>query len=270
MANIANRRTKNSAPSIIAKELAEKYRSQLLWDTSAQLWYRYIKPGIWIPENSDNVRVVVRTELDNCSDLPDGYGDRYLTSVINLLKTHLPIKDWDEKPGLLPFKNGVLNLETYELSPHCPGYHFRWCLPFEYNPQATCEPITEWLRETVQEAEDIKQVLLAYLNAIVKGRVDLQRYLEIIGPGSTGKSTFIWLATALVGEENTVSTDLNQLENNRFETANLYGKRLIIITDSDNYGQEVSVLKALTGQDKLRYERKGVQKVLAFTLRLWC
>jgi len=46
----------------------------------------------------------------------------------------------------------------------------------------------------------------------------------------------------------------------RFETAALHGKRLLIVTDSERYGGEVSTLKAITGQDPIRCERKNVQQ----------
>jgi putative DNA primase/helicase len=67
------------------------------------------------------------------------------------------------------------------------------------------------------------QLLRAYLKAIVTGRTDLQRYLECLGPGGTGKSTYTRLAIALVGLENTCITELKLLEGNRFETSGIYG-----------------------------------------------
>jgi putative DNA primase/helicase len=70
---------------------------------------------------------------------------------------------------------------------------------------------------------------------------------------------------ALVGAENTAVTTLEQLEKNRFETAGIFGKRLLLITDSERYGGEVSVLKAITGGDAVRYERKNTQQCKPFT-----
>jgi phage/plasmid-associated DNA primase len=56
-------------------------------------------------------------------------------------------------------------------------------------------------------------------------------------------------------------TTLEQLEKNRFETAAIYGKKLLLITDSDKYGGEVSTLKAITGGDPIRFEKKKVSSV---------
>jgi len=86
------------------------------------------------------------------------------------------------------------------------------------------------------------------------------RTMEAIGPGGTGKSTFMNLAQRLLGERNTYVTTLNQLEENRFEGAAIYRKRLLVITDSERYGGEVTQLKAITGQDPIRYEKKHKQQ----------
>ena len=97
------------------------------------------------------------------------------------------------------------------------------------------------------------------------GRCDWQRFLELIGPGGTGKSTLIRLAIALVGFENVHITTLKKLEIGNFETANIKDKRLILVTDAEQYAGGVTVLKALTGQDRLPYEVKFKQGTGGFT-----
>jgi putative DNA primase/helicase len=161
--------------------------------------------------------------------------------------------------GLIPLRNGVLNKKTKKLSPHTPGYRLTYCLPFSYDPTATCEPIVNWLRETVGHKEELVTFLLIYLNAIVNARADVQRYLELIGPGGTGKSTYMKLASYLIGERNVHTTKHQILEESRFETANLAGKLLTLITEADQYVGAVNVLKAITGQDSLHYEQKMKQ-----------
>lgn len=93
---------------------------------------------------------------------------------------------------------------------------------------------------------------------------NVQKFLEIVGPGGTGKSTLIRLLIMFVGESNHAATDLKNLEQNRFEAATLYGKRLAVISDSSRYGGEVSVLKAITGGDPVRHERKNQQQSGSF------
>lgn len=253
---------KTPKPVVIAAELAEKYRDRLCFDTESKRWHHYglKQQGVWQPMFDEEVELVVQAELDQRQDTAGNYGFSYVVNILRLLSARLLVKEWNEQPGLLPLQNGVLELSTRKLLPHSPGYRFRWCLPFDFNPLETCNPIEEWLLEVMNGDRSMVELLRAYLSAIVKGRTDLQRFLECVGPGGTGKSTLILLATALVGQQNTFSTELKHLENNRFEPAGIYGKRLVVVTDSERYGGSVAVFKALTGGDMLRYERKGIQQ----------
>ena len=165
---------------------------------------------------------------------------------------------------LIPFTNGVLNSETKELLPHSPTNYFTWCLPYDYNPLAKGEPIKKWLLEMMQGDESLVELIRAYLYGVVTGRSDWQKFLELIGPGGTGKSTLIRLAIAIVGVENVHVTTLKRLETSKFETANIKGKRLILITDAERYTGDITTLKALTGEDSLPFEKKGQQATGGF------
>ncbi|MEP0871147.1 phage/plasmid primase, P4 family [Trichocoleus desertorum AS-A10] len=249
-------------PSLIATELREKYNKQLAWNVNSQSWYSYSTShkGVWSIEPHELIQRMIQAELDSKPVTATRYGSSYVSSILNLLKAYLAIRTWDEQTELIPLLNGVLDVDKKQLLPHSPTYLFTWCLPYEYDPIATCEPIQAWLLEAMNGEQSIVELLRAYLNTIILSRVDLQRYLECIGPGGTGKSTYTRLAVALVGRRNTFTTELKQLEQNRFESAAIYGKRLVLITDSERYGGQVSKLKALTGQDLIRYERKNQQQ----------
>jgi putative DNA primase/helicase len=270
--NDENSQVKRKPPSAdkLARKIADKYHERLAWNIEVREWYSYglNQPGIWEKEPKEAVEQVVRVELD--VELPDGYSYRHLTDIINLLKSDLLVKKWNQVKGYIPLQNGVLNKKTQKLSPHSPKYRLTHCLPFAYDPEATCQPIVDWLKETVGHKEDLVQFLLVYLNAVVNQRADLQRYLELIGPGGTGKSTYMKLASALVGERNVHTTKHQILEESRFETANLAGKLLTLITEADQYVGAVNVLKAITGQDPLHYEQKMKQAGAGFIYEGMC
>jgi putative DNA primase/helicase len=265
----------NWAASDLSKWLAERYRPQLAWNTQFEEWYRYeaTSKGIWSREPKYYVWQLIIAELETLADLhqqnhPKGkrpsFSHSMVTGIENLLKAHLAVRVWDEEKGLLPFTNGVLDLATKNFFDHAPGYRLTWCLPYDYNPLVTCEPIQKWLQEMTNGDAVTIEFIRAHLNAILLGRTEIQTFLELLGPGGTGKGTLTRLATALVGDRNTVSTTLRNLEENRFDTSRLMGAKLVIITDADKYGGEVSVLKALTGGDKLRFEQKFKQPLDGF------
>ncbi|EHJ13637.1 phage/plasmid primase, P4 family, partial [Crocosphaera watsonii] len=169
----------------------------------------------------------------------------------------------NSQQGLIPFRNGVLDLDTRELLPHSPQNYFTWSLPYDYNPLAQCNPIKQWLLEMMEGDESLVNLIRAYLHGIVTGRADWQKFLTLCGPGGSGKSTLTKLAIALVGFENVHVTDLDILEKDKFETSNLKDKRLVIINEATSY-KGVKKLKALTGGDRLRFEQKYKQALASF------
>lgn len=243
-----------------------QYLTNLACDKITNDWLIF-EDNYWQIASESQIKREVMLCLDKMLPNKD-YTSHYIKDVTDLLRLEkLTSNDWDSNENLIPFKNGVLDLNNKTLMPHIATNYFTWCLPYDYDPTATCKPIIDFLLECVGHNEDQVQLIRAYANAIIKGRYKLQKFLSLIGFGGTGKGTLLRLITSLVGEKNTVSTELKQLEQNRFETARLYKKKLVLITDSDKYSGDVSVLKAATGQDKLRYETKGKQGNDGFTFK---
>ena len=251
-------------PSRIAEKLGEIYRDKLAWESEYQLWRHYGAKydGLWGVETEETVKGLIHAHLRS-QDLP-GFAAGYVSSITTILKSDLEVTGWDEKTGLIPLRDGVLDQVTQELKPHAPGYRFTWQLPYKWADRSVgCKPIEDFFLK-ITGNQDIANVLLAICSAVVTRRADLQRFVEFIGGGGTGKSTCMAILRALAGSDNTVSSQLSLLEKNQFETARFYGKILTLFPDSERWQGEVSLLKQLTGQDPIRYERKGVQQCKDF------
>jgi putative DNA primase/helicase len=197
--------------------------------------------------------------------MPNGFAYSFFNGVYRLAKISASVSIPPMDKHLVPFRNGILSLTDMKISPHDPSNYCTWTLPYNYDEKATCKPVITWAKEAMNGDDDKVELLRAYTKAVITGRVDFQRFLEIIGPGGTGKGTFQRLMMALVGYHNVAVTELKHLETNRFETATIFGKRLILITDSERWGGSVATLKAITGQDALRWEEKNVRKRITFT-----
>lgn len=216
--------------------------NKLCFDDVSGEWFAQNK-GLWRAVSKRKALAVIEPHLKQ--ELPKGFAISKLNGTETYLTVKLLLDDWTNDRNLLPLKNGVLDIKTRVLTPYKRTDRFNWQLPYAYDAEAKIQVIADWLLDATGNDEEQIKVIRAFAKIAIAGG-DLQKFLELIGRAGTGKSMLVRLLMASVGKENTVITDLKNLEG-RFETANLYGKRLAVINDSSRYGGDVSVLKALTG-----------------------
>lgn len=245
-------------PDIIGAQLAEQYRDCWVYCDELKSWlvYGLEAKGIWTIVSKQFLAHAIDNILEGKNIV--GYGtNAYIQNILGALERKLFIRKWLEKltTEYLPFKNGVLELATNQLHEHNPGFRFTWQLPRDYTVVETSwRNIDNWLNEATRGNSEHKQLLICFAAAVLRGRNDLQKFLHLIGGGGSGKSTFTTLLTALVGEENTATLNLSDLED-KHEIARIFGKRLIVLPDQDKAPKKMSNFKRLTGQDRLSGRR---------------
>jgi len=255
------KRKKNPPADVIARLIAEEYSGQLAFNNEISQWVRYgaDQPGMWSVETDEFMESIVSGILDTKGII--GYNSHsYITNIIKKLRCILIERKWAERSPkeLLPFRNGVVEVATGKLLPHSPDYRLTWQLPREHNPLATnWNTIDAYLDHLSGGNSALKDIYLCFCNAVLKGRADLQKFLHMIGIGGSGKGTFARLVTALIGEENILSTTLEDWCSNRFESASAYRKRLVVFWDEDKQVGNIGKFLSLTGGDWIRAEEKG-------------
>ncbi|GAB1541509.1 hypothetical protein NUACC21_41800 [Scytonema sp. NUACC21] len=264
IANTSQQQSGGFPPAdVLGKNIAEQYREQLIFNSKAHCWMQYEleNSGIWTKLSDDDIEKIVNQELEQRSI--SGYGSSsYISNIIHKMRLELMERNWGEKSPteLLPFQNCVLEIATGKTLQHSPDNRFTWCLPREFDNSSNEFPsIDTWLNEVTNNNQSIKEILLCYLAAILKGRADLQQFLHLVGSGGTGKSTFVKLAISLIGSNNVCSTTLNDFCGKTFGVANLHQKRLAVFPDQSKYTRDVQKFKSLTGQDELQAEKKYEQ-----------
>jgi putative DNA primase/helicase len=246
--------------SKLAKHIADALVDSLAYDEIGGNWYSQTY-GLWCVTSEKKALKIIGRVMD--AGIPQGYSIAKLNNIKSFLMIYLLLDEWSSNRHLLPMKNGVLDTKTMQLSEYSHKHRFNWQLPYAFNPDAKLDVIKRWLWDASgQDMESINIIRAFFKMALIGG--DVQKFLELIGSGGTGKSTLIRLLVAFIGEKNHAATDLKNLETNRFEAAALYGKRLVLISDSSRYGGEVSTLKALTGGDPVRFEKKNQQQSGSF------
>ncbi|MCK0506331.1 hypothetical protein [Aromatoleum anaerobium] len=124
-------------------------RGRVAWAREAAMWHVW-NGTCWTPQGDGAVahkRLHDAVEI-GCSDL--GFNPDYVMSIEKLLRMGdcLPLPEWDDGQQV-PFRNGVLNLHTRELTASNPQHGNTWALPYDYTPDATCPRISDWLREAM-------------------------------------------------------------------------------------------------------------------------
>jgi P4 family phage/plasmid primase-like protien len=159
--------------------------------------------------------------------------------------------------ALLNVANGMLNLETGVRYPHDPRYLSAVQLPVAWNPDATCPVYEAWLTAQVgAQADDLEEVAATMLDPSHTPA----KAAFLFGPSRSGKSTFIRLAEAMAGSDNTSAVTLSQLSENRFAAVNVYGKILNAAAEvRAGHIEDLEIFKKMAGNDPIEAERKFVQ-----------
>ena len=244
--------------SIAADGIAECLRGRYAFSAEASAWHEFVGTHWQTVRATLLDEVLTELLFTACGEL--GFRATYLASVGAILRKGNLIPLPTPLNRRIPFRNGLLDIETGVLQAVTADNADMWCIPHNYRPGSEARVFMEWLDTATGGCEGKKLMVRAFIAAAITGRADLQKFVYLLGPGGTGKSTFMRLLQAILGPLNCITTDLKNLEQNRFETARLYGKRLAIVSDTDKYGGSVNVLKALTGQDPLRNEQKHIQQ----------
>lgn len=166
------------------------------------------------------------------------------------------LRELNANPFIINLKNGLYNLQEDKLVEHTPDYYSTVQLNASYDPKAQCPRFKQYLKE-VLDADQIpliQEMLGYFLVPITRA----QKCFVIVGEGGAGKSQLLLvLNQVLLGSEN-VSNVSWQALNERFKTAELFGKLANIFADLPTKNiDDNGIFKALVGEDYLTVEKKN-------------
>ena len=240
-----------------AMRVHEHYGEALAVDANGQLLSRY-EAGIWkIIPPSDFARDVAGL----FQHLRAPFSSGKIASVVDTLKLIIPQQDAPAR-RLIGFRNGVLDTGTGVFSPHNKAHWLRTLCDVDFTPPVEGEALEthapnfwRWLDRAAGSRADKRDVILAALFMVLANRYDWQLFLEVTGPGGSGKSILAEIATMLAGEDNATSATIETLESPR-ERAALIGFSLIRLPDQEKWSGDGAGLKAITGGDAVSVDPK--------------
>jgi P4 family phage/plasmid primase-like protien len=244
-------------PTARGKEFIPKWLGDALmarqtyYYTASQLWvYRH---GVYLPCGESTLRTDAQTLLG------DERHERYLEETLRYVEV-ATLRE-DESPPECQYINlldGRLDWATDTLEPHTSTCFTTVQLPIRYDPNATCPNFDKYLCTTFDaEVIPLIQEILGW--CLLPDR-RFEQAVMLTGEGENGKSVFLDLIGYLLGETNIANVALQDLEENRFRAAELYGKLANVFADLDARGlQTSSMFKTLTTGDYVTAERKHAQ-----------
>jgi len=130
---------------------------------------------------------------------------------------------------VLNLKNGMYDLDTDTLTPHSPTNISTIQLPVTYDPSVTCPRWLQFLDEIQPESES-RGILQEISGLALIGDTRYEKSFWLYGAGGNGKGTYLNTISAMLGDQNISSEELQTL-NEPFHAINLFGKLVNISTE---------------------------------------
>jgi putative DNA primase/helicase len=182
--------------------------------------------------------------------------DDLMTELKAVPSVYVAAGDFDDRPDLLSFRNGTVELRSGKLRPHAKGDMLTYCLDIDYEPSATCPRWENFLTEIFPDDPELVPYIQRLCGYGVTGYTDEQCFAVLWGKGANGKSV---LTDTLSNVFRTISktTPFATFEDRASggipnDIAALRGSRLVMASEGES-GKPMSeaVLKRVTGKDMI-------------------
>lgn len=236
-------------PSWLAKDIHNSFSK---FFNDGRILYRY-KDGKYINDGDSYFRSLAQELLHDESKKNRIEESLYWLRNDTLSDSGTPLNKHD---GLINVSNGLVNYKTGELLPHTDERVSTVQFPVVYDPNANDEVVMKFLESVLPH--DTIETMLELIGYCLVPTTKYEKAFMFSGTGANGKSTFVNMLSALLGKENVSNVPLQDLENNRFKSAQLYGKMANIFADiAPTALDKSSVFKSIVSGDSISAEYKG-------------
>lgn len=143
----------------------------------------------------------------------------------------------------LNLRNGVLDLDTFQLRSHEQGDNFTYCLPYDYDPAATCPRFERFVSEVLVKentTETDGELCALYQESMGYALTNDTRHEAMFwfsGDGGNGKTVAITMIQKLLGPL-CFSVSFEEMGRaGNYDLAEVAGKRVIFSTESERGGK---------------------------------
>ncbi len=229
--------------NIYASQIMEDY--DLLYSRDGT-FYNYFE-GVYNSTSDTELRNQIMQDFDG--DAPNMWKPSYERLYMESLKHKVFYAgQMNENKNFINLKNGMLKLSTMELKTHSKKYYSTVQLPFEYDPDASCEQFQNYLVSVFEGDEERIRLLQEWFGYLLTCETKAQKALVLYGSGSNGKGVCSSIIEALVGRENISYASLADLSN-QFIRATLFDKQLVMCSENEISSFNTQYFKQIVGGD---------------------
>ncbi|MFE7520558.1 phage/plasmid primase, P4 family [Streptomyces halstedii] len=189
--------------------------------------------------------------------------DALMTELKSVPSVRVESTDFDNRPDLLSFRNGVVDLRTGILRPHDMADMLTYGLDISYRPEACCPRWESFLVEIFPGSPEMPAYIQRLIGYGITGHTTEQAFAVLWGKGANGKSVLVDTLTAVFrAVSKTTPFATFEAKNSGGipnDIAALRGARLVMASEGES-GTLMSeaILKRVTGKDMIsaRYLRR--------------
>ncbi|MBA4190650.1 MAG: hypothetical protein C0467_21910 [Planctomycetaceae bacterium] len=180
---------------------------------------------------------------------------------------------------VVAFKNGILDVKKYlagdaTLCPHSRNWFSSFCLPFAYDPSASCPQWLQFLEQVYEGDLERVALLQEWFGYCLLPDTSQQKMLMMVGKPRSGKGTIQHILKAMVGADNSTGFSLTSLADT-FGIHCLLNKLVAFVGEVDLQnnrmrGMILERLKSIVGEDTQRVEEKYMSSVSALLPSRFC
>jgi P4 family phage/plasmid primase-like protien len=233
----------------LTSKIIEKYVFKTMRDTG-EIYYYDNEKGVY---RKGGTRLIE----ERCQILYSQVKTHQVMEVVNQIsrRTGIDRCKFDSNPDVINLQNGLLSIRTLRLVKRSPNNLSLVQLPIKYKKGAKCPKITKFLNQ-VLKPKDVSTALQLIGYCLYKS-AKFQKALMCVGKGSNGKSVFLELIGRFLGEDNVSHISLQDLCDDRFAKAGLFGKAANIFADLPlDLIQDSQAFKTLVSGDSIMAQEK--------------
>ena len=221
---------------------------------AAQQHYRY-EDGVYSPIPEMEAQRMVQAKM-----LPEEAKMAQITDAEKQwrLQIQKEIRELNANPFMINIKNGIYNVLEGKLYDHSPDILSTIQLNVRYDPNADCPLFKKFLSDSMDGDMDQVRLLQEMLGYFLVPITKSQKCFVIVGAAGAGKSVLLNVLNEILLGNGNVSNVSWQSLNERFKTAELFGKLANIFADLPTKNiDDNGIFKALVGEDYLTVEKKN-------------